>query len=134
MNEHPTTQTDYERQPAPDDTARTAFDVGQRNEARIAPSRSKARNELLNSTAAKAYPADPSAPEPPQKRAGGTPLNLLRPKEAAKLLKVSLSWLAKARMNGDGPPYIRVGRSIRYSEAALLQWLKSRQRLSTSEQ
>ena len=28
---------------------------------------------------------------------------LLRPKEAAKLLKVSLSWLAKARMRGDGP-------------------------------
>jgi excisionase family DNA binding protein len=64
----------------------------------------------------------------------GVPLNLLSPKEAAKVLKVSLSWLAKARMNGDGPPYIRIGRSIRYSEAALLQWLKSRQRLSTSEQ
>ena len=29
---------------------------------------------------------------------------LLTPKEAAKLLKVSLSWLAKARMRGDGPP------------------------------
>jgi predicted DNA-binding transcriptional regulator AlpA len=37
-------------------------------------------------------------------------------------------------MQGDGPPYIRIGRSIRYSETALLQWLKSRQRLSTSEQ
>jgi len=59
---------------------------------------------------------------------------LLTPKEAAKLLKVSLSWLAKARMRGDGPPYMRVGRSIRYSEAAPLQWMKSRQRLSTSEQ
>jgi predicted DNA-binding transcriptional regulator AlpA len=59
---------------------------------------------------------------------------LLNSPEAARLLKVSLSWLAKARMNGDGPPYIRVGRCIRYSEAALLQWLKSRQRLSTSEQ
>jgi excisionase family DNA binding protein len=68
----------------------------------------------------------------PQKPAANS-LNLLSPKEAAKLLKVSLSWLAKARMNGDGPPYIRVGRSIRYSDAALLQWLKSRQRLSTSE-
>ena len=64
----------------------------------------------------------------------GTALNLLSPKEAAKLLKVSLSWLAKARMRGDGPPYIRIGRSIRYNEPALLQWLKSRQRLSTSEQ
>jgi excisionase family DNA binding protein len=58
---------------------------------------------------------------------------LLTPKEAAKLLKVSLSWLAKARMRGDGPPYIRIGRSIRYAEAALMQWMKSRQRLSTSE-
>ena len=58
---------------------------------------------------------------------------LLTPKEVAKLLKVSLSWLAKARMRGDGPPYIRIGRSIRYSEAAVLQWMKSRQRLSTNE-
>ena len=60
--------------------------------------------------------------------------NLLTPKEAAVLLKVSVSWLAKARMRGDGPPYIKVGRSIRYSEAAVIQWMKSRQRLSTSEQ
>jgi excisionase family DNA binding protein len=58
---------------------------------------------------------------------------LLTPKEAAELLKVSLSYLAKARMRGDGPPFIKVGRSVRYSEAALLQWMKSRQRLSTSE-
>jgi len=59
---------------------------------------------------------------------------LLTPKEAATRLKVSLSWLAKARMRGDGPPYIRIGRSIRYREADLLQWMKSRQRLSTSQQ
>lgn len=70
---------------------------------------------------------------PAQKPAA--PATVLRPpKEAASILKVSLSWLAKARMRGDGPPYIKVGRSIRYSEAALLQWIKSRQRLSTSEQ
>jgi predicted DNA-binding transcriptional regulator AlpA len=59
---------------------------------------------------------------------------LLTAKEAAKLLKVSLSWLAKARMRGDGPAYVKVGRSIRYVETALIQWTKSRQRLSTSEQ
>jgi Helix-turn-helix domain len=58
---------------------------------------------------------------------------LLTPEEAKTRLKVSLSWLAKARMRGDGPPYIRVGRSIRYAEVALIQWMKSRQRLSTSE-
>jgi predicted DNA-binding transcriptional regulator AlpA len=59
---------------------------------------------------------------------------LLTAKEAAVRFKVSLSWLAKARMRGDGPPYIRIGRSIRYADAALIQWMKSRQRLSTSEQ
>jgi predicted DNA-binding transcriptional regulator AlpA len=60
---------------------------------------------------------------------------LLTPKEAARLLKVSSSWLAKARMRGDGPPYIRMTpRSIRYTDAALVQWMKSRQRMSTSEQ
>jgi hypothetical protein len=59
---------------------------------------------------------------------------LFTPKEAAKLLKLSLSWLAKARMRGDGPPYIKPSeRVIRYTEAALTQWMKSRQRLSTSE-
>src|SRR5262245_62358976 len=51
---------------------------------------------------------------------------LLKPKDAAAFLKFSLSWLAKARMRGDGPPYIRIGRSIRYSEAAVVQWKKSR--------
>jgi hypothetical protein len=56
-----------------------------------------------------------------------TPTIVLQtPKEAAKLLKVSLSWLAKARMRGDGPPYVKFGKSIRYSEAALLQWLSQR--------
>jgi len=36
-------------------------------------------------------------------------------------------------MRGDGPPYVKIGRSIRYGEAALAQWMKSRLRLSTSE-
>jgi predicted DNA-binding transcriptional regulator AlpA len=58
---------------------------------------------------------------------------LLTAKDAAAVLKLSLSWLAKARMRGDGPPYIKIGKSIRYSDAALLQWMQSRQRASTSE-
>jgi predicted DNA-binding transcriptional regulator AlpA len=59
---------------------------------------------------------------------------LLTARDAANLLRLSSSWLAKARMRGDGPPYIKPGtRSVRYAEAALLQWMKSRQRLSTSE-
>ena len=71
---------------------------------------------------------------PPEKPATIIPV-LHTAKDAARLLKVSPSWLAKARMRGDGPPYIPVGRrSIRYADAALIQWMKSRQRLSTSEQ
>jgi predicted DNA-binding transcriptional regulator AlpA len=69
----------------------------------------------------------------PQKPAAPS-IVLLTAKEAAKLLKVSLSWLAKARMRGDGPPYIQISpRSIRYAETALIQWMKGRQRMSTSE-
>ena len=59
---------------------------------------------------------------------------LLTPKDAANLLRLSDSWLAKARMRGDGPPYVKLGRAIRYRGGALLQWLRSRQRSSTSEQ
>jgi len=62
-----------------------------------------------------------------------TVVTLHTPQEAGRILKVSISYLAKARMAGDGPPFIKVGRSVRYSETALLQWMKSRQRLSTSE-
>jgi predicted DNA-binding transcriptional regulator AlpA len=58
---------------------------------------------------------------------------LLTPRDAANFLRVSESWLAKARMRGDGPPYVKIGRSIRYFEAALLQWMKSHLHLSTSE-
>jgi hypothetical protein len=39
---------------------------------------------------------------------------MLTPKELGKLLKVSISWLAKARKRGDGPAFVRFGRSVRY--------------------
>ena len=55
------------------------------------------------------------------------------PKDAADFLNLSTSYLAKARMRGDGPPYGKFGRSVRYGEDALIRYMKSRQRLSTSE-
>ena len=58
---------------------------------------------------------------------------LLTPREASAFLRVSKSWLAKARMRGDGPPYLKIGRSIRYPEGALLRWTKGHLHLSTSE-
>lgn len=57
---------------------------------------------------------------------------LLTPKEAARYLNLSVSWLAKRRLAGDGPPYVKLGGAVRYAEASLQQWMKSQQRLSTS--
>jgi len=57
---------------------------------------------------------------------------LLSPKEAADKCRCSVSFLAKKRMTGDGPPFIKRGRSVLYAEPVLLQWLKSRTRMSTS--
>jgi predicted DNA-binding transcriptional regulator AlpA len=58
---------------------------------------------------------------------------LITARDAAGLLRLSLSWLAKARMRGDGPPYVKLGRSVRYGESALAEWTRSRTRSSTSE-
>jgi len=72
------------------------------------------------------------AASPSQKPPTAT-VALRTPKETAQFLKVSISWLAKARMRGDGPPYVECGRSIRYSEADLLQWINSQRRSRTSK-
>ena len=58
---------------------------------------------------------------------------LLPPRDAARLLSLSDSWLAKARMRGDGPPFLKLGRSVRYRESALVRWANSRVRWSTSQ-
>jgi predicted DNA-binding transcriptional regulator AlpA len=59
---------------------------------------------------------------------------LLHPVQVAKLLGVSLSWLAKSRMNGTGPRFVKIGRAVRYAMSAVHEYIKSRQRHSTSEQ
>ena len=73
-------------------------------------------------------------PEAPKSaRATNSQERLLTPEEAAEFLRMSLSWLAKARMRGDGPAFSKPGRSVRYSESDLQQYVRSRRRLSTSE-
>jgi len=59
---------------------------------------------------------------------------LLHPKAAAKVLGVSDSWLSKSRVTGDGPRFVKVGRSVRYPLSSLREYIKSRTRGSTSEQ
>ena len=58
---------------------------------------------------------------------------LLHPAQVAKLLSVSLSWLAKSRLTGTGPRFIKIGRAVRYAASAVRDYILSRQRNSTSE-
>jgi hypothetical protein len=50
---------------------------------------------------------------------------LLDDHELAFVLKRSRSRLQKDRLEGRGPPFIRVGRLIRYHAADVRAWLKS---------
>jgi predicted DNA-binding transcriptional regulator AlpA len=43
-------------------------------------------------------------------------------KEAARLCGMSEEWLRKQRRLGQGPPFVRFGRAIRYSQAGLWTW------------
>jgi predicted DNA-binding transcriptional regulator AlpA len=62
------------------------------------------------------------------------PERLLTEKEAAAHLKVSRSFLAKARMKGNGPAFVRIGeKAIRYKMAALVLYEKANTHTSTSE-
>jgi predicted DNA-binding transcriptional regulator AlpA len=45
--------------------------------------------------------------------------------EAAEFLGVSIWWLVKARSNGTGPKFIKIGRAIRYSKSDLLDFINS---------
>lgn len=55
---------------------------------------------------------------------------LMDTKETAAMLVVSPDTLEKARSTGlgDYPPYIRVGRQIRYVKSEVLKWIAKRRR------
>ena len=55
--------------------------------------------------------SSPSGP-PAANRPTATPI-LLTPKQAARYLNLSVSWLAKRRLAGDGPPYVKLGGAVR---------------------
>jgi hypothetical protein len=60
-------------------------------------------------------------------------IEYMPPRQFARLIGVSESTLAKKRMAGDGPPYVKVGRSVRYSRDAGLAWMSGHARRSTSD-
>jgi hypothetical protein len=51
----------------------------------------------------------------------------------ARILGVSVSYLNKARLSGDGPPYVKFNRNVRYNIPKVLAWAESRTRTSTSD-
>ena len=58
----------------------------------------------------------------------------LRPPQAAEYLGgLSTSTLAKWRVSGFGPRYLRVGARIVYEQADLDEWLISRRRRHTAD-
>ena len=61
-------------------------------------------------------------------------IRLVRTAEAAAIAGMSKSYLEKTRLKGNGPPYTRIGkRAVRYRVDALIDWLDSQTRRSTSE-
>lgn len=60
--------------------------------------------------------------------------NLFRPPGAAAYVGLSVSTLAKQRLRGDGPRFVRLSpRAIGYLQADLDEWLTTKRCSSTSE-
>ncbi|WOF72440.1 helix-turn-helix domain-containing protein [Parvibaculaceae bacterium PLY_AMNH_Bact1] len=58
---------------------------------------------------------------------------LMNAKEAANYVGLHYSTLAKKRMEGDGPAYLKLGRKVLYSQSTLDKWLAERTHSSTSD-
>lgn len=62
--------------------------------------------------------------------AGGA---LLDPKAAAAFLDLSEWMLAEYRCKGTGPRYAKLGNRVKYTPAALAEWIEAHTGASTSE-
>ena len=58
---------------------------------------------------------------------------LLNVNQAAERLGLSVSYLNKKRLTGDGPAYIKLGASVKYDPADIAAWLSDKKCRSTSE-
>ena len=57
----------------------------------------------------------------------------LRTKSAADYCGSAESTFEKLRVTGDGPPFIKIGRTVVYDLDDLDHWLSSKKRTSTSD-
>ena len=51
---------------------------------------------------------------------------------AAASLSLTENALAKMRLSGDGPPFVKIGRRVRYKQSDVQDWLDARRYSSTS--
>jgi hypothetical protein len=133
--------------PGPERTAADfAFVLVGRRGIRPLPPNSKTRTAHRRVARARFAQIDGRSVTTIQHTTNGTPLavnsshraiplktpNWMTPKQAAVYLNLSVSWLAKRRVAGDGPTYAKPRGAVRYEEASLQQWMKGQQRTSTS--
>ncbi len=57
---------------------------------------------------------------------------LLTPKQVAARLGCAVSTLAKKRIFGGGAPFVRIGHSVRYPEDALVAFIESHPRYTST--
>lgn len=49
---------------------------------------------------------------------------LLTQKDLAEYLSKSTSWCERARWEGNGPRFVRLGRHVRYRASDVLEWIE----------
>lgn len=64
----------------------------------------------------------------------GLQLRLLNEHEVAEFLGVTAGWCQKARVRGGGPPFMKLGKKVRYSTDALQKWVDSHQHFTSTSQ
>ena len=59
--------------------------------------------------------------------------NLLNAEDAAQFLSLSQSTLAKMRLSGNSPRYVKMGRRVAYRQNDLESWIETQSFRSTAE-
>ena len=54
--------------------------------------------------------------------------------QTARFIGMSESWLRQTRMRGGGPPFLKLGRSVRYFRSDLQRWLEAQRHSNTLRQ
>ena len=75
---------------------------------------------------------DDEGARPPDTSKASSPA-ILNTQQAADYVGLSPSTMAKLRLSGDGPVFIKMGARVVYQPPSLDEWLAQRRRTSTSE-